>query len=196
MGDETKPDVSLAARFGAKIKGLKTTNADLTRQLGDAQTALTAATTERDKLRAQVLEPDAAAKKIGELQGRLNTQAARKAFDKLARDAGFPDGALDTLYRDSKHEAKSEEADVDSITAAVEALKTSHAWALGKAPAEGTNPAEPPAPKPIPGQGRGGTNGGNDGTLITAAHRADPKFMLNPANREVIAAAAKEHRFR
>ena len=46
------------------------------------------------------------------------------------------------------------------------------------------------------GGGRSARNEGGDGTIITQEMRADPKFMLDPGNREIIAHAAKEHRFR
>ena len=46
------------------------------------------------------------------------------------------------------------------------------------------------------GGGRSNRNQGGDGTIVTADMRADPKFMLNPRNKELIMAAAKEGRFR
>ena len=52
------------------------------------------------------------------------------------------------------------------------------------------------APEPAGGGRSTERNKGGDGTIVTAEMRADPKFMLDPRNREIITAAAKEGRFR
>src|SRR5208283_4857833 len=49
--------------------------------------------------------------------------------------------------------------------------------------------------EPPPG-GRSDRNKGADGTIVTAEMRADPKFMLDPKNKQLIADAAREGRFR
>ena len=46
------------------------------------------------------------------------------------------------------------------------------------------------------GGGRANRNQGADGTIVTQEMRADPKFMLDPKNREIIRDAAIGGRFR
>ena len=46
------------------------------------------------------------------------------------------------------------------------------------------------------GGGRASRNQGADGTIVTQEMRADPKFMLDPKNREIIRDAAIGGRFR
>ena len=46
------------------------------------------------------------------------------------------------------------------------------------------------------GGGRASRNQGADGTIVTQEMRADPKFMLDPKNRELIRDAAIGGRFR
>ena len=50
--------------------------------------------------------------------------------------------------------------------------------------------------QPPAGGGRADRNQGGDGTIVTQEMRADPRFMLDPKNKELITAAAKEGRFR
>lgn len=172
---------TIAAR-DKEIAELKAANAKLT---GDLDAAV--------KARGTPDEKDAT---IAELRGEITTGKHKAAFRRLLKDAGGREDAADALYKDLDYKADGDPDDA-KIKAAIEAAKPSRAWAWAAPAAEPPGGgANPPAEKPIPGAGRGGQNGGQDGTIITAAQRADPAFMLNPANQAIIKQAAKEGRFR
>lgn len=161
-------------------KALKAANAKLQGDLDAA--AKTSAT------------PDEKDATIAKLQGEITAGKHRAVFAKAAKAAGVREDAIDDLYIALGHKAEGE-PDEKTIGELIAGAKTAKGWAW---PSEAPKPGEtpPPAPKPVPGGGRGAPNSGGDGTIVTREQLADPMFMLNPANKDVIRAAAKEGRFR
>jgi hypothetical protein len=192
VADEVQ-DKKWAAKIGAKMRALLTRATTAEAKVTELTTANATLTGKVTDLEKQVLNPDAKDKKIAELQGSIRTGKHKARFAELAKEAGAPDSAIADLYELSKHKAETDEPDDEVLKGLVETAKTERAYVFTSST---TTTDTKPAPKVPPGQGRGGANNGGDGTIITAEQRADPKFMLNPANREVIQAAAKEGRFR
>jgi hypothetical protein len=63
-------------------------------------------------------------------------------------------------------------------------------------PAESKSDSITPTRPAAPAQGRGGAHQpAKSGVVLTRAQMADPKFMLDPRNKEIIQSAAREHRF-
>lgn len=165
---------------------------------------------ENDALRIRA-DNSAASKRVEELTAQIRDRAAYDRFGELARERGAKDSAIKALWKLAGYQAETDDPDDDKLTELLDGLKAEADFAFEPA-AEGSG-SEAAAraaaitkarsgleirgdnSKPA-GGGRSGRNGGQDGTIITAEMRADPKFMLNPANRELIAQAAREHRFR
>lgn len=178
---------------------------------------LTAVTSQRDKALANheastkelaefkktVGDPEASKAKVAELEGKLRTVTHKAEFAKLAKAAGAHEDAIDDLYQLSGYTAAKDEIDAKALGSLVEDLKGKKAYAFAPPAEEGTGrtvdaAATPATPqlKAIPGGGRGqGHNPGNTGIKLTRAQLADPKFMLDPRNKELIADAAKNKRF-
>ena len=193
---------STALKIGAKIKGLRTDNAALKKRAEEAEAKLATLTTENGQLRAQIQTPDQKDKTIAELRGTIRSGKAKSVFSRLAKEAGAPDEAIEDLYTLSGHKAESDEPDEEALKTLVTELKGKKPYAFTGKPAAGQGEGQGdaggmgnPPPNP-PGRDRGNSNSGGDATLITKAQLMDPKFMLNPANRDLIQRAAQEHRIR
>ena len=139
----------------------------------------------------------------------------RTHFDKfaeLAKGAKAKDKAIRQLWRDAKdrgYQPDGDEADEKALQTVVARLRTEVNYAFDPDPDATTTAAQEAAritsrtkyglelrgEEPA-GGGRSSRNQGADGTIVTQEMRADPKFMLDPKNREIITAAAKEGRFR
>ena len=120
-------------------------------------------------------------------------------------------GAVKHLWEIGKYKPDDDAPDEKALGKLVDRLKKEADYAFEPAKTE-EEPARPEkdrissrtkygleirgeTPEPA-GGGRGTRNAGGDGTIITAEMRGDPKFMLDPRNKEMITAAAKEGRFR
>ena len=186
-----------AAKIGAKIRDLanklKASETENTALKGQITTLSTKVTT----LEGAASNPTKDRARVIELEGQIRNDRHRSAFARLAKAAGAADDLVDDLYERSGYTAEADEPDEEQlgeVLAEVKAKKPS-AFVAAKQSTESVSLTKP-APKPVPGGGRGGPNPGRDGTIITAEQRADPMFMLNPKNQEVILAAAREGRFR
>ncbi len=168
---------------------------------------------ERDS-RITTLEskPEATAR-IAELEASIRD---RNHFDKFAELAGAAKAkakALRQLWRDAKDRGYEPDGDPDerALQSLVAKLKTEVDYAFDIDPADAAVEARENVRKPTsrtkygldvegpitPGGGRSGErNKGADGTIITQEMRADPKFMLDPKNKEIIRDAALGGRFR
>jgi hypothetical protein len=195
-GEGNARDGRTWAKVGAKLKGLSNAKKTLETENGTLKTSVSTLTAENAELKKQVSTPDAKDKKIAELTATIRTTKHKGRFAELAAEAGVNPDAVEALYKLSGYEPKADDVDDAALKALLETAKTEHKFAFVKGEPAKEGEGAPPAPKPIPGQGRGAGHDGKDGTIITAEQRMDPKFMLNRANQDVILAAAKEHRFR
>ena len=181
---------------------------ELREQHAEAVRQLEEASTERDSLRGK---PEHTAR-IAELEASIRD---RNHFDKFAELAGAAKAkakALRQLWRDAKdrgYEADGDEADEKALQAIVAKLKTEVDYAFD-VDVDGTTTAAREAARPTSrtkyglemrgeepaGGGRQERNKGADGTIVTQEMRADPKFMLDPKNKEIIRDAALGGRFR
>ena len=199
-----------------QVAGLQHANQKLTQERDEFRDALEVIGAERDDLSAKVATPDDKDKRISELQGQIRLGRHRDAFSKLAKGAVKDEAVADLfdLMRakaaefgiDPKH-FDADEPDAKAYEAALTKARESRPYAFIPSEKEASGlPERPTWPEsssfrpnqtpPVVGSGRGERNVGTDGTIITPEMRADPSFMLNPANRDVIVSAAKEGRFR
>ena len=181
----------------------------LTSERDQYRDALTEVSTERDTLKTA---PEAAAR-IAELEASIRDRTHFDKFAELAKGAHAKDKALKQLWRDAKdrgYQPEGDEIDEKALQAAVAKLKTEVDYAFDPEPTETTKAAQEAArttsrtkygldigtaAEPA-GGGRAGRNQGGDGTIVTQEMRADPRFMLDPKNRELIRDAAIGGRFR
>lgn len=205
MADEPKEGNGIsrsALKIGAKLKGLTTENAALKKRAEAAEAQVTTLTTENGQLKAQVLTPDAKDKKIAELTGTIRSGKAKSVFSRLAKEAGAPEAAIEDLYTLSGHKAETDEPDEEAMKTLVADLKTKKPYAFagqgdaGQGDAGGSGQGQGNPPPPPPGRDRGNSNSGGDGTILTREQLADPKFMLDKSNQELIQRAAREKRIR
>ena len=217
MTDETPtPESSMSSETTAltvlerQVEALTAQLQTLTSERDEYRDALTEVAAERDTLRSEVSDPDAQAARIAELEGTIRDREHYDKFAALAKEAKCKDAALKHLWQVSGYKAETDEIDEKALSKLVMDLKASADYAFDPEPSDTTKAAQEAArttsrtkygldigtaPEPA-GGGRAGRNAGGDGTIVTQEMRADPKFMLNPANRELITAAAKEGRFR
>ena len=201
-------DPSALSILQEQIKNLTTQVTELRELNTEAYKSLE----ERDA-RISTLEakPESTAR-IAELEASIRD---RNHFDKFAELAGAAKAkakALRQLWRDAKdrgYEADGDEADEKALQAIVAKLKTEVDYAFD-VDVDGTTTAAREAARPTSrtkyglemrgeepaGGGRQERNKGADGTIVTQEMRADPKFMLDPKNREMIRDAALGGRFR
>ena len=170
---------------------------------------------ERDELQSQVSSPDAQAARIANLEASIRDRNHFDKFAELAKGARAKDKALRQLWRDAKdrgYKPESDDVDEKALQAAVAQLKsevdyafdTSDSGELRVASGEKTQREtsrtkyglDVGSASEAAGGGRANRNQGADGTIVTQEMRADPKFMLDPKNREIIRDAAIGGRFR
>ena len=170
---------------------------------------------ERDSLQSQVSSPDAQATRIAELEASIRDRNHFDKFAELAKGAKAKDKALKQLWRDAKdrgYKPESDDVDEKALQAAVAQLKSevdyafdtsdSCEWrvASGEKTQRETSRTkyglDVGSASEAAGGGRANRNQGADGTIVTQEMRADPKFMLDPKNREIIRDAAIGGRFR
>jgi len=183
----------------------------LTSERDEYRDALTEVSSERDTLKTA---PEASAR-IAELEGTIRDRNHFDKFAELAASAKAKAKALRQLWRDAKdrgYQAQGDEADENALQAVVARLKSEVDYAFDVDESKSSMNAqeasaavrttsrtkyglemrgEEPA-----GGGRNERNKGADGTIITQEMRADPKFMLDPKNKEIIRDAAIGGRFR
>ena len=183
----------------------------LTSERNEYRDALTEISEERDSLKSKVAAPDAQAARIAELEGTIRDRQHYDKFAELARGAKAKEAALKHLWQVSGYKAEADEIDEKALQSLVAKLKTEADYAFDPEESSTTSAAKDAArvasrtkygletgaaPEPAGGGRSTERNKGGDGTIVTAEMRADPKFMLDPRNREIITAAAKEGRFR
>jgi hypothetical protein len=197
------PSFRSAAKVGAKMRqfaiDLKTALADvaaLKEKNTSLESQIATLTTENSGLKSQVSNPSADRKRVQELLGEIKAGKHKAAFAKLAKDAGAAEDLIEDLYERSGYKAEADDPDDEALAAVLDELKEKKPSAFRPpAKADETTTAAKTVKTPA-GTGRGAPAKGGEGTIITAEQRADPMFMLNPKNKQIIAAAAKEGRFR
>jgi chromosome segregation ATPase len=189
-----------------QVESLTAQLQSLTSERNEYRDALTEISEERDTLKTKVAAPDAQAARIAELEASIRDRNHFDKFTELAKGAKAKEAALKHLWQVSGYKAEADEPDEKALGKLVAELRQKADYAFdpedngtitaareGAKARSGLELRETPAPA---GGGRSNRNMGGDGTIITAEMRADPKFMLDPRNREIIASAAREHRFR
>lgn len=222
MSDETPtPESTMSSETTAldilqkQVESLTAQLQTLTSERDEYRDALSEVSNERDTLKTS---PDAASR-IAELEASIHDRNHFDKFAELAKGAKAKDKALRQLWRDAKdrgYKPESDDVDDKALQAAVAQLKSEVDYAFDPEPTDTTGPrgagsaaqeaarvtsrtkygldvgsAAEPA-----GGGRQERNKGADGTIVTQEMRADPKFMLDPKNRELIRDAAIGGRFR
>jgi len=220
MSDETPTPESPMSSENTALDILKGQVESLTKQLLESNSqrdeyrdALSEISSERDTLKSKVASPDAQAARIAELEGTIRDREHYDKFTELATASKAKAKALKQLWRDAKdrgYQPEGDEIDEKALQTVVAKLKTEVDYAFD--PEESGNvTAAREAARPTSrtkygldlgtaaepaGGGRASRNQGGDGTIVTQEMRADPKFMLDPRNKELITQAAKEGRFR
>ena len=207
MSEETGNQSALRILQG-QVESLTSQLQTLTSQRDEYRDALSEVADERDKLKTA---PEAA-HKIAELEASIRDRDHFDKFAELASASKAKAKALRQLWRDAKdrgYEASSDTVDEKALQTVVARLKTEVDYAFDP-DAEGARAATLEAARPTsrtkyglemrgeepPGGGRQERNKGADGTIVTQEMRADPKFMLDPKNKELIRDAALGGRFR
>jgi len=164
---------------------------------------------ERDaKITAIEAKPEASAR-IAELEASIRDRNHFDKFAELAKGAKAKDAALKHLWQVSGYKAEADDIDEKALGAVVAGLKKSADYAFDPEPSTTATAAQEAArvtsrtkyglelkgEEPA-GGGRSSRNQGADGTIVTQEMRADPKFMLDPKNKEIIRDAALGGRFR
>ncbi len=108
-----------------------------------------------------------------ELKTKLRTTEHRKVFDRLAKDLGAPEDALDVIWRESGYQAAKDEVDETAVAAAIAATKGKPGLSrlFGEAQAQ----PETSTSTPGPGRGQGAKESKPNGKfVVTRAQMADP----------------------
>ncbi len=158
---------------------------------------------DRDRLTKEnaTLIESTSAKRIAELEQVIRNRSHGDIFKRLAKDAGADERGLDDLYSLSGWKAEKDEADEDAIKKLVEDIKAKKPLYFPETedglPLTDRQSADEKPVKRVAGGDRGGSHDKTkSGIRLTASNLADPTFMLNPKNKELILSAAKEGRIR
>ncbi len=191
-----------------QVESLTTQLQKLGSERDDYRESLSKLSDERNALKSQVASPDALTARIAELESSIRDRQHYDKFVELAKGAKAKETALKHLWQVSGYKAEADEIDEKALGKLVDRLRQEADYAFDRHDEDpgfstvtresvkarsGLEFRNTPAPA---GGGRSSRNQGGDGTIITAEMRADPRFMLDPRNRELIATAAKEGRFR
>jgi hypothetical protein len=197
---DTQTAIDILKAENERLSGLVTT---LTGERDTHRNALEPLTRERDSLKAQVGNPDEHRKRADDLQQKLRVMTHKEVFAKRARESGAREKAIDHLYQISGYVADKDDVDATAIDAAIAKLKVDADYAFSsaeemvetRAVAGSIVPGTEQAARTPPAVGRGGGHDpSKSGIRLTKQQLADPKFMLDPRNKEVILAAAKASR--
>lgn len=216
MPDEPDPitpePISMASETTAldilqrQVESLTAQLQSLTSERDEYRDTLTEISEERDTLQTRVAAPDAQAARIAELEAAIRDRQHYDKFAELAKGAKAKEAALKHLWQVSGYKPEADEPDEKALGKLVEDLRKSADYAFDPEENKTITAARETSrtkygfelketPEPA-GGGRSNRNQGGDGTIVTQEMRADPRFMLNPANRELLVAAAKDGRFR
>jgi len=206
MSEETGNQSALRILQG-QVESLTSQLQKLTSERDEYRDALSEVASERDTLKTA---PDASAR-IAELEASIRDRNHFDKFAELAQASKAKAKALRQLWRDAKdrgYEAAGDQPDEKALQTVVARLKTEVDYAFdpeidntttvareAARPASRTKYGLEMTGQAPAGGGRQERNDGKEGGVVTGVMRADPKFMLDPKNREYISAAAKAGRF-
>jgi hypothetical protein len=158
----------------------------------------TAAAKELEQLRSQVGNPDEHRKRADELQQKLRVVTHKAEFSKIAEAAGVHRDVIDDLFQLSGYQPAADDVDPKTLNDLVGELKKAKPRYFADPAQQGTAATQAAAQqtqRPIPGAGRGASHDPTrTGSQITRAQLADPSFMLNKKNKDVIKDAIKNGR--
>jgi glutamate synthase domain-containing protein 2 len=206
MPDETSAIEVLTQQLAAAQQQISS----LQQERSALENALADTGSERDALAEHMNNPDTMAERITELESLIRDRDHFDKFAELAKGAKAKDAALRHLWQVSGYKAEADEIDEVELKTLVSALKRDVAYAFdddeSSHVADAREAARPSNSRTkyglelrgeaAAGAGRAARNEGADGTIVTQEMRADPKFMLDPKNRELIRDAAAQGRFR
>ncbi len=194
VSEETGNQSALRILQG-QVESLTAQNQKLAVEMAEYRDALTGVGEERDKLKLQVANPDETTRELASLREQIRDRTHYDKFAELASASKAKAKALRQLWRDAKeagYEPKGDEPDERTLTDLVSKLREQVDYAFDSddepAPAAAGAPARPAVPAP----GRSERNGRNDGVGLTRDQMADPRFMLDPRNKALIADAVKK----
>jgi len=182
----------------------------LTSERDEYRDALSEVASERDSLKTQISSPDELTAELAQLKGQIRDRAHFDKFAELAKGDKAKEAAVKHLWKLADYKAEADEPDEAALKGILKRLKTEADYAFDPEEHDSTRTAREAAERewsgkkhglPVPqtapaGGGRSARNQGGDGTIVTAEMRADPKFMLDPRNKQLIGDAAREGRFR
>jgi alanyl-tRNA synthetase len=198
-----RADEGVVAKLGGKVRHWKD-------QFTAASKELEVLRKEHAELKAKVQSPDEQTKELAAIKQQLRDSQHYEKFAELAKEAKAKQAALKHLWQVSGYRAEADEIDEKAIAKLIEQLRQEADYAFDTGNHDTGNNTVSAAREPVKarsglefrstpepaGGGRASRNMGGDGTIVTPEMRADPKFMLNPRNKELIVAAAKEGRFK
>jgi chromosome segregation ATPase len=171
----------------AKYSQLKVAHAALEGKYNQLETDLASAKSEVETAKSKYDDSKLKAENQ-ELKGKLRTTEHRKVFDKLAKERGVAEDALDDLWQLSGYQAAKDEVDEAAIGTLLDEQKTKP----GRARLFG-EVAETPTSTPGPGRGQGTRDARGNGKLqVTRGQLADYDFAylhreeLSKGNFDVI----------
>ncbi len=179
----------------------------LTSERDEYRDALAEISTDRDALKSQIGNPDEIAAELAQVKQQVRDRNHFDRFAEIAKGDHAKEAALKHLWKISDYKAEADEPDEAALKGIVKKLRAEADYAFDPKVADTTTAKavrensrtkyglEMKGEEPS-GGGRAERNKGADGTIVTAEMRADPKFMLDPRNREIIRDAALGGRFR
>jgi len=196
-----------------QITNLTSQLQSLTSERDEYRNSVSQLEAERDKLKAKVQDPGDIARENAELKQSIRDRTAYDKFAELAKRSGAKDGAVKHLWKLAEYQADKDEPDDQKLAQLIDGLRADADYAFNSPEPPNMREAREaaerqtrewsgkkhglPAPTESPaGGGRSARHQGGDGTIVTAEMRADPKFMLDPKNKQLIGDAAREGRFR
>ena len=191
-GNDTQTAIDILKAENERLTGLTST---LTSERDTHKREHESAAKERDQLKAQVGTPDEHRKRADELENKLRVVNHKAEFSKIAEDAGVHRDMIDDLFELSGYNPTRDEVDPKAFHDLMGEMKKSRPRYFTDPAAEAATQTTTQAARTVPGAGRGTSHDATrSGILLTRDQMADPEFMLNPRNKDVIKAAAKEQR--
>jgi hypothetical protein len=198
---DTQTAIDILKAENERLTGLVST---LTSERDKAVTGLASTTTERDALKAQVGNPDEHRQRADKAEAALRTVIHKGEFARAAEAANVHRDMIDDLFNLSGYKAEKDEVDPKAFDTILADAKSNRPKFFADPNAQQTQTSTQTSAaeqtqqrdrRPIPGQDRGTTHKpASSGVRVTRAQLADPKFKLDPRNKEIIKAAANEGR--
>jgi hypothetical protein len=193
---DTQTAIDILKAENERLSGLVgTLTSERDKHKGDHETA----SKERDTLKAQVGNPDEHRKRADELEHKLRVVTHKAEFSKIAEDAGVHRDMIDDLFELSGYKPAKDEIDPKAFHDLIGDMKKSKpryfADPAQQAAAAAAGHYDPKVQRTVPGSGRGASHDPSKaGITLTRAQMADPKFMLDKRNKEIIQSAVREGR--